>query len=261
MTNPDTDTVFVTMYDPALGNVQVQAPLLAVPTYQSHGWLLLDPNATPPPVATPFLTQAAGDSRYLRAWLGGETLIAGAVRMTADGHIIVRNSNGTTRSTYDGTEAALWTVVGGGVAAVAGLTGSPTAQQIVTALDTPLKAAYALPVAATVTAAGTLVVQKHNPVDATSGAIPMTLPTGASAGSLIAVEKVDSTTNAVTVTGSIRGGASSIALVWAHETLLLSADASGSWWPVSGHKTKTSLDTAYEAKGRAIAYALALGGI
>jgi hypothetical protein len=136
------DTVFVTMYHPALGNAQVDAPLIAVPTYQSHGWLLLDPSATPPPVATPFLTQAAGDSRYVRDWAGAETVTAGAVRMAPDGHVLVRTANGTTRSSYDATEVAAWTQVGGSgaVASVVGQTGAVTGAQI--AADPALRAAF-----------------------------------------------------------------------------------------------------------------------
>jgi hypothetical protein len=123
------DTTFVRMYAPALGNVQVDAPLQAVATYQSHGWLLLDPQATPPPVASPFLTQPAADSRYLRDWVGAEVLTAGAVRLAPDGHVIVRTADGTTRSTYDSTEQAAWTAIGG-----------QTAAQL--AADPALRAAY-----------------------------------------------------------------------------------------------------------------------
>jgi hypothetical protein len=65
------------------------------------------------------------------------------------------------------------------------------------------------------------------------------------------VEKVDATANAVTVSGSIRGAATTIGLVLQHETLELVADASGSWWPVAGHKTKSSLDGTYGLIGLA----------
>src|SRR3954462_2133544 len=54
-----------------------------------------------------------------------------------------------------------------------------------------LRAALGLPAGATVPASGALLAQKHNPVDATGGAKTMTLPTGAAAGVLLAVEKVD----------------------------------------------------------------------
>jgi lysophospholipase L1-like esterase len=115
--------------------------------------------------------------------------------------------------------------------------------------STALRAAYGLSVASTVTASGALVVGKHNPVDATAGAKTMTLPTGAGEGTTIGVEKLDSSANAVTVTGNVRGASGqSITLPWAHETLLLRADATGSWWPVAGHKTKTSLDAAYRGQ-------------
>lgn len=107
-------------------------------------------------------------------------------------------------------------------------------------------------VAAVVTASGALVVQKHNPVDASSGARTMTLPIGAPEGSQLSVEKVDISTNTVTITGNLRGTASSsIALVYQRETVQLRADASGSWWPTAGHRTKTSLDTASVAAVKA----------
>lgn len=101
-------------------------------------------------------------------------------------------------------------------------------------------------VAATITASGALVLNKHNPVDATGGAKTMTLPIGQAEGAQVSVEKTDSSVNAVSVTGSIRGvGSSTISLPWQNEALLLRADSSGSWWPISGHKTKASLDAVY----------------
>lgn len=47
-------------------------------------------------------------------WEAGETVGAGTVRVDATGHIISRNSSGTTRGSYDATEQALWTAVPGG---------------------------------------------------------------------------------------------------------------------------------------------------
>lgn len=97
-------------------------------------------------------------------------------------------------------------------------------------------------VASTATTAGALLVNEINPVDATSGPLTMTLPTGKPAGSLIVVEKEDGTTNAVTVSGSIRGvGSSTLALTLQKESIQFAADASGSWWPAAGHKTLSSI--------------------
>lgn len=101
-------------------------------------------------------------------------------------------------------------------------------------------------VAATVTASGALVVGKHNPVDATSGAKVLTLANATAAGQLVGIEKVDATANAVTLSANLRGSASTIALSLAHESLVLVSKADGSWWPVSGHKTKSSLDALYQ---------------
>lgn len=87
-------------------------------------------------------------------------------------------------------------------------------------------------VAVTATASAALAKGRHTPVNATSGNLAMTLPTGAVEGSHISVEKIDASANTVTVTGNIRGAAAT--------TLTLSsqfsgaefvADSSGSWWP------------------------------
>jgi len=105
----------------------------------------------------------------------------------------------------------------------------------------------ALGVAATRTTAGALVVNKHNPIDATAAPLTMTLPTGQLQGSIIIAEKYDSTANAVTISGNIRGvPASTDVLVLAHQTTMFEADASGSWWPVSSHKALATLDGRYD---------------
>jgi hypothetical protein len=109
-------------------------------------------------------------------------------------------------------------------------------------------------VAAIVTANGTLTVNKLTPVNATAGALTQQLPPGQPEGSLIACEKTDATGNMVTVEGNIRDTAStSIALKLQHETVLLEADATGSWWPLASHKTLSSLEALFDAKGAATA--------
>ena len=120
----------------------------------------------------------------------------------------------------------------------------------VTNLTTDLAAKGPLQtVAAVVTAAGALVVNNVNPVDASSGPVtPMTLPTGQPGGSFISVAKAgtDSTLNAVTITGNIRGvAAQSIVLTLVKEAVVFIADGTGSWWPLSDHKTLGSLDGRY----------------
>jgi hypothetical protein len=109
----------------------------------------------------------------------------------------------------------------------------------------PLTSALA-DVATARTTNGALVVNKHNPVDATSGNIAVTLANATAAGQVVSFEKIDSTTNTVTATLNLRGTpASTLVLIWPHEALLLIAKADGSWWPLAGHKTKAALDSAY----------------
>jgi hypothetical protein len=124
-----------------------------------------------------------------------------------------------------------------GLVAVPSSSGTPISVDVLTTQDLP-------GVAAVTTAAGPLAVQKHNPVNAAGGAKTMTLPTGQPEGTQISVEKTDASGNAVTISGSVRGSAGTIALTYQRETLLLHADSAGSWWPVAGHRTRASLDAA-----------------
>lgn len=115
-------------------------------------------------------------------------------------------------------------------------------------------------VAATVTADGAAVVNKHNPVDATAAARTITLPTGQSEGTQVSVEKVDTGLNTVTVSGNIRGvGGATIPLAYLSESLMLRADSAGSWWPIAGHRTKASLDATYIKSSARIA-PVSIGG-
>jgi hypothetical protein len=101
-------------------------------------------------------------------------------------------------------------------------------------------------VAAVVSANGALVIGKHNPVDATGGARTMTLADAASAGQLVSFEKTDATANTVTATMNLRGTpASAFPLTLQRESMVFVGKADGSWWPVAGHKTKSSLDALY----------------
>lgn len=101
------------------------------------------------------------------------------------------------------------------------------------------------PIAA-VTVGAQLATGKETPVDATAGPITMTLPTGATLGTGIAVYKYDSTANVVSITGNIRGvpGATNT-LIAQNETFLYVADSSGSWIPLASHKPKSMLDALY----------------
>lgn len=97
-----------------------------------------------------------------------------------------------------------------------------------------------------VTTSGALTAGQHTPADATTGNITLTLPTAPAAGAHLSIEKTDRTNNTVTITGTIRGVASStIVLPWRNESIELIADNASSWWPVASHKTRTALDVAY----------------
>lgn len=90
--------------------------------------------------------------------------------------------------------------------------------------------------ASTVTGNTTLVSGTHTPVDATAASVTVMLPTNVSPGSPLSVGKVDSTTNQVIVSGTIRGVVTTITLVVQYEAIELLADATGtSWWPVANH--------------------------
>lgn len=104
-------------------------------------------------------------------------------------------------------------------------------------------------VAAVASASGALVAGRHNPVDATAGNLTMTLADATAPGRVTVVEKTDASANTVTITGNIRGSAGSVVLVWQREAIELLSKADGSWWPIAGHKTKTSLDAAYAPLG------------
>lgn len=96
-------------------------------------------------------------------------------------------------------------------------------------------ATFAAPrrVAATATSNAALGAGRHTPVDASSGARTMSLPTGKREGAVISLEKIDSTTNTVTVTGHMRGTPNqSVVLSRQHDGTAFLADSSGSWWPL-----------------------------
>jgi hypothetical protein len=110
----------------------------------------------------------------------------------------------------------------------------------------------------TVSASGTLAANTVTEANATSASLTMTLP-AATAGELIVCEKSDSSANTVTVAGSIRGSAGTLTLKLQNESEMLFAYA-GSWWPVGGHKTLSSLDSRYQGAGSA-AYNAKINGL
>lgn len=99
-------------------------------------------------------------------------------------------------------------------------------------------------IAAAITSSATVVAGKHTPVDASAAAVTVTLPTAAAgfAGQHLSIEKADTSGNAVTVTGNIRGTTASVTLNYPHETLELRTDATGAWFPTANHLPKSSVD-------------------
>lgn len=107
-------------------------------------------------------------------------------------------------------------------------------------------------VRATQSADVTALIGQHNPIDATSAARAVTLPTATgNAGARTTIERIDTTTNhtsqfTVTITGPIRSTTtSSFKLSLANESVEFLSDGAGAWWPISGHKPLRSLDQHY----------------
>lgn len=129
--------------------------------------------------------------------------------------------------------------------------GNATWQSLASAL-------FELPVRTTVVSSGTAVAGAHGPVDATSANLSRALPTGQPQGTVISIEKTDATTHTVSITGNIRDNAGqTLTLQLQHEQVMFITDAAGSWWPIAGHKTLSSLDARYDATGAAAAAAAA----
>lgn len=102
-----------------------------------------------------------------------------------------------------------------------------------------------IPAHATVSTSGTLTIGELTPVNAESGEITQTLPTPKELGNLIAIEKTDSSVNAVKISGTIRGESTSATLKLKREIILYEAESKTSWRPISDHKTLGSLDERY----------------
>jgi hypothetical protein len=95
--------------------------------------------------------------------------------------------------------------------------------------------AKSLSVGPVVTAAGSIAVANRlNLIDASSGNKTSSLPSSQPQGTIVVVEKVDTTANTVTVSGSIRGlAASTQILALVHQSVMFLADVNGSWWPIA----------------------------
>lgn len=86
-----------------------------------------------------------------------------------------------------------------------------------------------------------------NTVDATAGNKTPALPTPTAVGQLLSVEKTDSTSNTVTISGTIRGTSTSVALVYQYESIVFEAESLSSWRPIAGHKTLAQLNGTFVA--------------
>lgn len=98
--------------------------------------------------------------------------------------------------------------------------------------------------ATTLTAGGALQAGYHTPVDASGGPLTVTLPTPIEP-TLLSVEKIDSSTNAITISGNIRGSASSVTLNAQYEVRTFLWTSANTWRVYSDHRTKASLDATY----------------
>ncbi|MGZ4560029.1 MAG: hypothetical protein ACXVGN_00115 [Mycobacteriaceae bacterium] len=168
-------------------------------------------------------TKAALNTSSVPKWQPSTAYTAGQIVMAPDGSLVERISNGTSGSSYT---AANWKTATG----LANMFGRLSGVQAVA------------------TANAALVPMKHNPVDATSGSLTMTLADATDAGQMVVVSKKDATANTITVSvAHLRdGGAGSLPpLVGQYEAIILTSKADGSWWPIADHKTKAYFDANY----------------
>lgn len=107
----------------------------------------------------------------------------------------------------------------------------------------------------TKTAAYTAGKNQLVPVDATGGAVPITLPTAAAAGvgGVVVVRKTDSSANPVSVARSgsdtINESATSATLSLPLEVLTFTSDGTSKWTISAGQKSLSSLDARYSKRG------------
>jgi hypothetical protein len=103
-------------------------------------------------------------------------------------------------------------------------------------------------VTSTATTSSPATAGAHTPVDAGAGAVTMTLPAAPTyPGDYLSIEKLDATTNPVTIAGNIRGASTSFTLAWQYETVTLHWTGS-TWWPTEGRATELAINAAIDAK-------------
>jgi hypothetical protein len=129
------------------------------------------------------------------------------------------------------------------------ITTSPTAGYVLTsdALGNATWQMAGAPLASAVdqTANFTAAAGSYYPVNATSAAVTVTLPTSA-VGQVLAVKKTDVSTNTVTLSGTINGtGSSTLVLSLKDQSKVMLADASGGWNVYAGDTSLTQLDARY----------------
>jgi hypothetical protein len=101
-----------------------------------------------------------------------------------------------------------------------------------------------LTVTSTLTSNNAASIGKLNIVDATSSAITITLPVPTRNGTRIAIQKIDSSANTVTISGSMNGTTTTVLLYGQYEARTLVATGS-TWRLLADHRTKTQMDAAY----------------
>ncbi|TIH33668.1 right-handed parallel beta-helix repeat-containing protein [Subtercola vilae] len=191
-------------------------------------------------------TSAAGSASSATAAGSSATAAAGSASSAAGS--VTTAGNSATAAANSATSAANSATQASNTAAAIPTTNDPIVANLAaspgSATDLALRAR--MKIAAVSTTSSPAVISQHNATDATAGVLTRTLPTGQPEGTVLSVEKADASTNVVNITGNVRGVASVIIpLALPKETVEFRADSSGSWWPVSGHKTLSSLDGRY----------------
>lgn len=112
-----------------------------------------------------------------------------------------------------------------------------------------------------VTTGGVLAVNVVTDVDATAGTVAMTLPSSAPSGTLVTVEKYDTTLNAVTITGNVRGQPATVTSLQYQYQSIMYLFSAGTWWPVGDHKPISALDKRYSVVVKPSSYGAAGDGV
>ena len=94
------------------------------------------------------------------------------------------------------------------------------------------------------TASFTAALNTYYPVDATAGPLVATLPTSVTSSQIV-IKKSDTSTNTVTISGTINGAVGVITLRLKDQGKALIADGSGGWNTYAGDLSLTTLDARY----------------